>query len=219
VDRRLVPGLPTMRPTRTKNREAAARRGQAPALPECKRVERLAPFIVYTAGRSRTAWLASFLTYRKCRCHFETLTTRPSFEHAIELLKPGIGSAETGAAPFWQAFEIVPGLKRVVVKRPADEILKSLEAAIDGRLAIDWFKLKHIVADLCATLDEISAAPGTLTVTFADLAREDTCAAVFEHCLPYSFDRKWWRVTRDKNIQADAAEFLLRHRPALTVPV
>jgi len=184
-------------------------------LPECERAAR--PFIIYTAGCSRTAWLASFLTYGDCRCRFETLMRQRTIEDAIALLQPRTGSAETAAAPLWRLFDAVPGLRRVVVKRPPSEILASMQQRIADRLPIDWPLLESIVADLRVHLEEISAAPGTLTVEFADLSQEKTCAAIFEHCLPYPYDRKWWRAMRNRNIEVDVVDFLLR--PFATAPV
>jgi hypothetical protein len=46
-----------------------------------------------------------------------------------------------------------------------------------------------------------------LSLDFADLSQESGCAAIFEHCLPYDFDRRWWSEIKDRNIQIDVRAF------------
>jgi hypothetical protein len=47
-----------------------------------------------------------------------------------------------------------------------------------------------------------------LAVSFADLAREDACAKIFEHCLPYPHDHSWWAVLSATNLQRPMAEMV-----------
>ena len=51
---------------------------------------------------------------------------------------------------------------------------------------------------------------------FSELAREDCCRAVFEHCLPYKHDSGWWKFLSEKNINPDvvklAALYLQREK-------
>lgn len=163
-----------------------------------------APFIVYTAGRSRTAWLSEFLTYGKCHCFNEVAIKFRDIEQVKAFFStPGIGSAETAVAPGWQLINhLVPRIKSVVVNRPLEEIIESF-----GRVApIDEEKLRHIIAYEIRCMEKISQQPNVLTVNFRDLTKPDVCAAIFEHCTPYRFDYDWWLSLSDKNIQSDVSD-------------
>jgi hypothetical protein len=174
-----------------------------------------APFIVYTAGRSRTAWLSEFLTYGRCHCHNEIAVRLRSMEDVRALYDiPGTGSAETGAAPAWQLIQhYVPGIRSVVVRRPLEDIIASFARSEVAHIAtIDEPRLRRIIAYENRCLDKISAQPGVLTVDFADLHKRDVCAAIFEHCLPYRFDEGWWLSMKDRNIQSNVTDIFGYYR-------
>lgn len=164
-----------------------------------------APFIIYTAGRSRTAWLSAFLTYGDCVCHNEVAAAFRGWDEVSAFFSAGVGSAETGAAPAWRLFKhFVPNARAVVVRRDAEDIIGSFARCEISKIAIvDEEKLRKIVAYNERCLREISAQPGVLTVEFSDLEGEDACRSVFEHCLPYEFDVGWWRNLSSQNIQSD----------------
>jgi hypothetical protein len=176
---------------------------------------RFAPFIVYTSGRSRTAWLSQFLTYGHCRCHNEIAIKLRSMEDVRALYDiPGTGSAETGAAPAWQLIQhYVPGIRSVVVRRPLEDIVASFARSEVAHIAsIDEPRLRRIIAYENRCLEKISAQPGVLTVDFADLHKRDVCAAIFEHCLPYRFDEGWWLSLKDRNIQSNVTDIFRYYR-------
>jgi hypothetical protein len=164
------------------------------------------PFIIYTAGRSRTAWLSAFLTYGKCVCHNEIAAGFRDWTEVVDVFSDGVGSAETAAAPAWRLFKhFVPSAKTVVVQRDVDDIVASFARHEIAEIAtVDEDKLRKVVSYSNRCLQEISTQPGVLTVQFADLEREAACRQVFEHCLPYEFDRAWWRDLAAQNIQTDA---------------
>lgn len=169
----------------------------------------LRPFIIYTAGRSRTLWLSAFLNYGVCKCHFEgsSILGLRRLGDVLSVLEPGRGSAETSAAPAWPLLErMMPDLRVVVVKRDVNEIVESIKRSAAGRLAIEEVQLRRIITYLARCLDKIAERPNALTVTFEDLASEDMCRAIFEHCLPYAWDKGWWEYMREKNLQVDLVE-------------
>lgn len=176
---------------------------------------KFAPFIIYTAGRSRTAWLSSFLSYGKCRCHNEIVVRLRSLEEfSLMFSVPGTGTAETGLAPAWRLVEYcVPGIKSVVVRRPIEEVIASfVRSEVADIASIDEPKLRKVIAYENRCLDQISKRKDTVTVDFKDLGQEGTCARVFEHCLPYSSDKKWWKSLKDVNIQADVRSIFVHYR-------
>jgi hypothetical protein len=168
----------------------------------------LLPFAVFSAGRSRTMWLSAFLSYGICVCHFEATAKVNSFSDVMDMLRiPGMGAAETLAAPAWPLLLTAePRLRCVVVRRPTDEIIESLRAAVGDRMEVDFTVMRRLIAYIERALERLSCQPQTLTVNFAELAREDTCRAVFEHCLPYKFDAGWWQWLAAKKIDPDVIQ-------------
>lgn len=164
-----------------------------------------APFIIYTAGRSRTAWLSEFLTYGKYICHNEIAVQFRSMAQVERFLSnPWVGTAETGAAPGWRLIKAVcPTIRTVVVRRREADILESfLKLYADNGLRCDEERLVKIVRYEQRCLEQIVAEPGTLTVDFEALESMTTCRQVFEHCLPYEFDGAWWARMAARDVQA-----------------
>lgn len=154
------------------------------------------PFIVYGLPRSRTFWLSQYLSYADWVCgHDEARHIRSLRDIDSWFSQPCVGSVETAAAPYWRLVHHKRNLRTVVVRRPVEDVLVSLR-----RLGMEVSEpyLRHIDAKL----KQISSrVPGTLTVSYDDLAREDVCALVFEHCLPYKHDPAWWRLLSALNLQ------------------
>lgn len=165
-----------------------------------------APFIVYTAGRSRTAWLSSFLTYGDYRCHNEVaIKFRRMSEVQRFFADDKTGSAETAAAPGWRLINhCAPSIRTVVVQRDEKDIVASFARMEIAKIAaVNEERLRKVVAYENRCLEAISAQPGTLTVRFEDLDKPSVCKAVFEHCLPYEFDFDWWEEMSRRNVQSD----------------
>ncbi len=170
-----------------------------------------APFIVYATPRSRTAWLAKLLTYGSWHCYHE---------HAVFLRDvPGvkaffnqrhIGSVETAAAAGWRILaHHFPQMRRVVIRRPLEAVVAScLAIDLNGVAKYDERRLWKTQAYMGRYLAEIAGQPGVLALDFADLDREDGCAAIFEHCLRQPFNRTWWEYLRGQNIQMDVPAHL-----------
>lgn len=150
-------------------------------------------FIVHALPRSRTYWLSRFLTYGGWYCgHEEARHVRALDDVASWFKLPNTGTVETGAAPFWR---MLPPLRTVTIRRPVDEVVASLQrlgVAVDPRA----------IRRMDAKLDQIEArVPGVLRVTFEELRTEAACRAIFEHCLPYPHDSRWWRSIALVNMQ------------------
>lgn len=123
------------------------------------------------------------------------------------LQQPMTGTAETAAAPYWRLLaKLAPAARVVVVRRPVEEVVESIlriETFGAGR-----FERESLTAAMrrgeAKLWQAASRLPNVLIVDFADLAREETCAAVFEHCLaPYKHDPAWWNYLAPVNIQCD----------------
>jgi hypothetical protein len=104
---------------------------------------------------------------------------------------------------------LVPDLNSVVIRRPVDDVVEAMIAAGTGSgFRYDRAALRRNMERVGSALGRISGYPGVLTVDYADLDREDVCAAIFEHCLPFEFEHAWWAVLRRRNIQADVSQVL-----------
>lgn len=154
------------------------------------------PFIIYALPRSRTFWLSRFLSYGDYECGHEQARYVRSMEDARSWLSQNcVGTAETTAAPWWRIIQnIRPDIMTLVVRRPVDEVVESImRLDMRGVCTFDREKLTANMHRLDRRLHQIErCVPNVMSVRFSALAREDVCAAVFEHCLPYRHDRQWW---------------------------
>jgi hypothetical protein len=162
-------------------------------------------FIVYSLPRSRSYWLSRFLTFGDWYCgHDEVRHARSLADVVAWFSQPCTGTVETAAAPFWR---LVPGdCKAVTIRRPVDDVVASFR-----RLGVqfDWDQFARNIRRLDRKLDQIEKrVAGVLRVTFAELETESACRAIFEHCLPYQHDTRWWRSIALVNMQANVAAML-----------
>lgn len=165
------------------------------------------PFVIFALPRSRTYWLSRFLTYGNWQCgHDEVRFCRSMADIESWLAQPCTGTVETAAAPFWRLLlRLAPDVRIVTVRRPIAEVLRSLAL---GGLAFDVAEMTRVLRRLDRKLDQIERRiPGVLRVTYADLMREDVCARVFEHCLPYHHDSSWWDGMARQNLQISLPMF------------
>jgi hypothetical protein len=156
-------------------------------------------FIIFALPRSRTAWTARFLTYGGWFCgHDELQHMRSLADIASWCSQPLTGTVETGASHWWRLLDkYAPETKVAVIRRPVPEVMESLRKVgcagpgVEAELRRQDRKLDQIEKRI----------PGALPVAFADLAKEDTCARLFEHCLPFKHDHAWWEEISPVNIQ------------------
>ena len=159
------------------------------------------PFFIFGLPRSRTAWMARFLTYGEWNCGHEEIRHLRSMDDVKAWLgQPCTGTAETAGAPWWRLVQcLAPDARIVVVRRPVAAVVASL---MNLGLTFNEASLTVAMQRLDAKLDQIERrVPGVLSVQFDDLATEATCARVFEHCLPYQHDPAWWAAIAPVNIQ------------------
>lgn len=169
------------------------------------------PFIIYALPRSRTAWMAQFLSYGDWTCHHEVAILMREVLDIPGLFAPGrVGAVETAAAQGWHLIDhYVPGIRSVVVRRPTDDVVRSMMAVdLRGVAVYDEARLRRIMAYGNRMLDQISARQGVLTLSFDDLGTEAGCARLFEFCLPYKFDLAWWLKQRGENVQVSVADMI-----------
>ena len=173
------------------------------------------PFFILGLPRSRTFWLSKFLTYREWTCGHEELRHIRTMEDAKSWLsQPFTGSAETALAPFWRL--LPKDARLVIVRRPVAEVKDSLlRLSLGDGGAFDPIALDGLLKRADAKLDQIEARwqGPIIEVRFDGLNSETACKAIFEHCLPYDFDRAWWNAFSPVNLQCDMQE-IMRHSRA-----
>jgi GNAT superfamily N-acetyltransferase len=166
------------------------------------------PFVVFALPRSRSFWVSRFLNYGGWTCgHDEVRHARSLEDIRSWLTMPETGTVETAAAPFWRLLHHYRSDVRVaVIRRPVDEAVASMLAL---GLDFDPARLATVMRNLDRKLAQIAARwPGALSLSFAELATEDGCAMLFEHCLPYRHDPVWWADVARLNLQTDMRSLL-----------
>ena len=164
------------------------------------------PFLVLGLPRSRTFWLSRFLSYREFSCgHDQAPYLRSVADVKSWLAQDCVGTAETGVVRWWKlAKHFRPGLRIVVVRRPVEECVEStLKVDMYGVCTFDRDRLVKEFRRMDRALDRIEdECSDMMSVGFADLKDESTCAAVFEYCLPYNHDYTHWAILAGQNLQA-----------------
>jgi hypothetical protein len=159
-------------------------------------------FLATGLPRSRTTWLSRFLTFGDVCClHEPSIFFRQLRDLDRLVAAPATGASDAMMSLLWR--EIVarcPETRFVVVRRPVDEVLVS---AVNAGFKTP--QLPFVFERLGAACDFISALPGTVTVSFADLEREEVCARVFRHCLDAEMPSAWWRYWGPVKVECDIA--------------
>lgn len=161
------------------------------------------PFVILALPRSRTKWLSTFLTYDAWTCgHDEMRHCRSLADVRSWLARPCTGTVETGAAPYWRLLRrLAPEARVAIIRRDPASVFASLRRM---PYQLDWAYIAREMQRQNAALDEVTRRwPGALSVDYADLAHEATCARLFEHCLGLPHDHDWWASLAERNIQAD----------------
>jgi len=157
-------------------------------------------FIVFSLPRSRSAWIARFLSYGGRKCGHDLAPECGSLDEFTERLRSDYaGTAETGAVVGWRALRrCLPDARIAIIRRPIDEVYESL-----ARFGLGSQALLSELIERNAMLDDLARVRGVRSFTFADLSRMDDCRALFEHCLDIPFDWEWWEGLASVNIQVD----------------
>lgn len=163
------------------------------------------PFVILGLPRSRTAWLAKFLTYKGWSCgHEELRHMRGLGDIKAWLSQDFTGACETAAAPWWRLLvKYRPDVKIVTIRRPVQEVVNSLLALdMQGHYSFNHEIISREIRRLDAKLDQIEArVPGVISIDYDDLREEWACAGIFEHCLGLPFDEDWWLKLDQENVQ------------------
>lgn len=173
------------------------------------------PFVIFGLPRSRTYWLSRFLTHGDWHCGHDELRHMGSMDDVRAWLsQPFTGTVETAGSPWWRLLmHFRPDVRIVTIRRPVDEVAASCAR-------IGWPADLRKLRQRDRKLDQIEArVPGMLSVTYADLAEEHTCASLFEHCLAEPHDHERWVRMSGENMQINPAaltRYVAAYLPRLT---
>lgn len=161
----------------------------------------MAPFIVFSLPRSRSAWLTVFLSAPSRLVGHDIGITSGSPGEFIERLRgPLAGTCETGAAFAWPLIKKrLPEARIAVVVRAPAEVCASL-----ARFGFTGIEAE--IAERSRQLERISAAAGVVTIQYQHLTDPQACARLHHHCTGRDMDMAWWRHMDGMNVQVDMAK-------------
>jgi hypothetical protein len=174
----------------------------------------ITPFIVYGLPRSKTYWCSHFLSYGNYKCYHEQSANCRSFDDIKTWFSQDeVGLADTAASAGWQLVEhLRPDIQQLVIRRDVNQCIKSVMALnkeisdLGHEYKEDLVIKKLTYLDRC--LDKIEKhGKNVMSVKFEDLNKEDTAKMVFEHCLPYKFDKNWFDKFANLNLIINARAF------------
>lgn len=160
------------------------------------------PFYVLGTPRSRTAWLAAFLSTEDRVCMHEPSRTMRDLEELTALLmNPAAAVSDSLLSLRWRhVVGVAPGARIVVVKRPLAHV-----AASFVHLGVRDRRLQVRLGRLSDALEELRCSAPVLWVPYETLAREATCALVYEYCRGVSVPDGLWEQFARVNVQVDFA--------------
>lgn len=165
-------------------------------------------FIILSLPRSRSAWLAQFLSYGLFSCGHDLAAFCSSVGEWIIRFSALTGVVETGAVVGWRVLRhALPGVKVIVVRRPLREVYDSFIRL--GVTNVDQEELFR----RALSLDTVASLPDVEVWEYSELEDEDRCAKLFEHCLGVAHNHNWWATMARQNVQIDMRE-RIRHLQA-----
>lgn len=154
-------------------------------------------FLIFSLPRSRSAWLAWYLSYPPAEVGHDLLVGCKSvseFETRFSTLR---GSVETGAMLGWRLIRRrLPDVKLLVVFRSVEQVMASFAKL---GIQIDRAELEFRF-DL---LIQLAAEPGVEAVHFDQLDDPICGKWLFEYCLEEEWDWSWFSRASRTNIQID----------------
>lgn len=167
-------------------------------------------FLVMGLPRSRTAWLANFLTFGGMFCHHDGISKCASDRDLSNLFRRAaqhaafVGNSDSGQVLIYDRiaalFERSPRL--VFVLRSPIYCAQSCEKA---GLPISLDDLRALKVRMAKLLAEHQG--DSLCVDFDDLDSEPACRAIWNHCcrnqIPFDYQR--WQMLSEMNVQMHPA--------------
>lgn len=161
----------------------------------------MTPFFITGFPRSRSAWLANFLTYKDSFCFHDAIQhcwadPKKLRELFNEVPERYVGNSDSGIAFYIDSIlENFPDSKFVIVKRDFADV----EASLSKIMGFNTEPLLRLCQEHLAKMEE-KVSP--LIVTFDELNTVEGCEKVWAYCLPdIPFNRKRWEILKDLKVE------------------
>lgn len=156
-------------------------------------------FFILSLPRSRTAWLANFLTFENSFCFHEGLLECDKVDKLKSLFastgKQIVGNSDCGNILFLdELIKAFPDAKYVVIKRPLEEVKKEMRGMGLG----DWDGWTLDISE--KRMNEVMKDVDALIIDYHDLD-EQACKQIWDHCIGTPFNSTRWRMLDGLDIQ------------------
>lgn len=159
----------------------------------------MSKFLVLSLPRSRSAWMAHWLSYPGKLVGHDIGVEAKSVDQFLAHFAHADGSVETGAMIGWRLIKHhLPELKTLVVLRDPHEVLLSL-----AKFGLSSPGLTEEITSRFHMLNAISSSEGVETIDSSDLDDDDLRSELFEYLLDIPFDEDWDARFAQVNIQID----------------
>jgi hypothetical protein len=164
-------------------------------------------FFITGLPRSRTAWLANWLTTGETFCYHDGLSGCASLDAFDRKLAahPICGDSDSGLAFFWEPLrKAYPDAQWAIVRRDPLFVAASLVrmTPYEGTANLTPTAAEEFVAEASARLDKLAAEPGVFSISVEQLATREGARALWWHCLrdrsPWNAPR--WELLRDLRV-------------------
>lgn len=159
------------------------------------------PFIVLSLPRSRSAWMAHWLSYPDKLVGHDIAIRAKNVHEFLAHFDFADGTCETSAMLGWRLLKHeMPKLKTLVVVRDPQEVLESLrkKGLASESLTLEIMSRWHM-------LQAIGNAKDAKAIKFEDLDSKEIRSQIFEFLLDLDFDEDWDARFASTNIQVDFA--------------
>lgn len=147
-------------------------------------------FMIFTQPFCEANWLGALLTYKDFVTVLDPSLYMKSVHDLDMLLALRMrGFIDTNMALLWpEVVDRAPGMRLAVIRRPREEVLLAGEMA-----GVANGNEEDAMRRLDIALNEIESLSGVLRVAYDGLAGEAGLKRLFEFCLPYKWDREWYK--------------------------
>jgi hypothetical protein len=178
----------------------------------------MTPFFITGLPRSRTAWLANWLTTATSRCYHEGVLLAKSYAEYRQLMTdagPSVmacGDSNSSLAFIQeQLIEDFPKARWIIIERRQDHAFLSYRMAFGSLEEHDVSKRKF--DKLTLRLLELRRRVPHETFQFDDLNDLETCRGLWFHLFPKAvwFDEARWRLLNGLRVE----QFITKHTQAI----
>lgn len=162
-------------------------------------------FFAMGTPRSRTAWLARFLSTPTRQCLHEPSRRFADIDELTAFAaRPDAAASDSMMTFRWrEVMAAAPGCRIILVTRPLGAVVQSFRGA-----GLAHPQLWPLLERLSAECDSLARVPGVLPVRFDDLARREVCERVWWHAHGEKMPRGHWEVLAKTKITADVSVML-----------